>query len=293
MNKIATILFCSLVLIGEVFSQNPDSVNVKVVTKDGSVITGELVSETESEVIIQSATLGRIVLQRSNISSIDMSGTSSFEVVEDYYNSTRNFVSPTGFMLKKGQSYYENVGIFFNSFAFGVTDNFNVAVGGEVATLLFGEQFPILYVSPKFGVNINETAAWGIGTTVFSSPSDDFNGFGFLNTSFTFGNRNNNFTIGTGIGFDFSDDINDDIIPIMVGGNFRISRKISLVTDNFIILYNDATDTVGVLSAGIRVHFENGAGINVALWRPTTDWSDVIALPFVSATVPIGRGAGL
>jgi len=294
MKKIISTLIVFISLLISLNGQSDQTTQVKVITKDGNIITGELINETDLNITILSESLGTITLLRNDISSIDFGNTETINSEEneiDYYNSTRNLVSPTGFLLKKGQSYYENIGVFFNSYAVGITDNFNVAVGGELASLLFGEQFPILYVSPKFGLNFSDQGAWSIGTTVFTSPSNDFSGFGFVNTSFTFGNRNNNISLGTGLGFDFDGGVSESIVPIMIGGNFRLSQKLSLVSDNFIILYNDANDSTAVISLGLRIHFDNGAALNAALWRPTEDLSDILALPFISATIPLGRGA--
>ena len=271
-------------------AQSDDPKIVEIITVDGAVIKGEILEETTDKVILQSQTLGRIELLRKDIKSLNYTNTEISGIPIDYHGSTRYLVSPNGYLLKKGQSYYENIGVFFNSYAVGITDNFNVAVGGEIASLLFGEQFPIIYVSPKFGLPFkNDSGSWSIGTTFFSSPSNDFEGFGFLNTSVTLGNRNSNFSIGTGLGYSFSDGIAEGIIPVLAGGNWRLSKKISLVTDNFIIFSSDGFDTFAVLSAGVKIHFDSGASFNAALWRPTEGIGDLIALPFVSVTIPLSK----
>jgi hypothetical protein len=207
----------------------------------------------------------------------------------DYHNSTHYLANPSGYTLRRGQQYYENIGIFFNSYAIGVTNNFTLAMGGEIATLLFDQQFPILYISPRFGIPLGKKAgAISLGGTFFTSPEDDFDGFGIFQGAFTIGSRNNNVTIGSGIGFSFEGGLDDEVIPFYFAFMLRISKKLSFVSDNFLVFYDDFYDEFGLLSAAVRIHFKrNGSALNMGLWRPTEEFDDVLALPFVSATIPI------
>jgi len=295
MMKKITLIFLSIALTLVLSAQDSTKKRVEIVTKDGNTIIGNIVSESDQEIIIFSETLGSLTFQRDNIKVLNYLDTEQKDLNSeyriDYHNSTRYLVTPSGYGLKKGQQYYENIGIFFNSYAIGISDNFSVAAGGEVASFLFGQQFPIIYISPKFSTEFKEgKGAWGIGTTLFSSPSDDFNGFGFVNTSLTIGSRNNNFTIGGGIGFSTNDGFTDEILPLFASFMIRLSEKTSLISDNFVILYDDNSNVTGVLSIAIRKHFKKmGTAINFGLWRPTEDTGDLIAIPFVSATIPLNK----
>ena len=278
---------------------------VDLETKEGSVIRGKLLEMNMESYVIESATLGSITIKRDEVRHIipapklkeqedkpvvmEERDESGYAI--DYHNSTHYLANPSGYSLKKGQKYYENIGVFFNSFAFGVTDNFTIAMGGEIASLLFDSRFPILYVSPRYSIPFQQSkGAFSVGGTIFSSPEDDFNGFGVLQGALTFGDRNNNLTIGSGIGFSFSDGFEDSVLPFYFSFMKRVGPKMSIVSDNFVVTYNDFGDATGILSFALRLHFKNsGAAFNAGLWRVTEDMGGVVALPFISATVPLGN----
>jgi hypothetical protein len=50
----------------------------------------------------------------------------------------------------------------------------------------------------------------------------------------------------------------DEVIPLQLSYLKRISEKISFITDNFILFFNDLDDNEGVISAGKRLHFKKG-----------------------------------
>jgi hypothetical protein len=129
-----------------------------------------------------------------------------------------------------------------------------------------------------------------VGGTIFTSPTNDFTTIGVLQGAFTLGDRNNNITLGTGFGFTFSDGFDDTVLPFYLSFMKRVGPKLSIVSDNFIISYDGFTDNFGLLSLAARIHFKRpGTALNVGLWRPTEDLDSVIALPFVSATMALGK----
>jgi len=266
---------------------------VELRTEDGNTYVGEVLSLTESEISVLTNSLGEITLKRANIKKVTYKNQNEeldkngFPI--DYYNSTHYFINQSGYSLKKGQSYYENVGVFFNSYSVGITDNFSITGGIEIATLLFGQSPPSLFVTPKFTIPFGEGAGgFSVGSTVFVIFVD--NGpytVGVAQAAATFGTRNNNFTIGSGIGFSFEDGIAESVVPFNLSGMWRLSKKISFMTDNFIISYDDFNDFESILSAGIRLHFEGGSALNLGLFRPLNEGGDFLAFPFISATIPL------
>jgi len=163
-------------------------------------------------------------------------------------------------------------------------------MGGEIASILFGGRVPILYVSPRYSLPIqSKKMAVSVGATLFTSPQDDFVGFGVVQTAVTFGDRNNNFTIGGGLGFSTEDGFSSAVVPLYPSFMFRISDKISFVSDNFVIAYDSFNGATGVISAALRVHFRkrNGSSVDLGLFRPTEDIGEILAWPFVSASVSL------
>lgn len=267
---------------------------VELRTEDGNTYVGEVLSLTESDISIQTAALGEITLKRSAIKKViykNIEGDSDNNGIPiDYHNSTHYFISPSAFSLQKGQSYYENIGVFFNSYSVGLSNHFTLSGGLELISPLFLQRAPSLYVSPKFSIPFGEkSGGFSVGST-FLAAFGDGEAFtvGVLQASVTLGNRNNNFTIGTGLGYSLNDGISSGVLPMNLSGMWRLSNKISFVTDNFIFFYDGLDDAFGLLSAGLRIHFEkNGTALNLGLGRPTEDAGDLLALPFVSATIPI------
>jgi len=267
---------------------------VELRTEDGNSYVGKVLSLTDTDISIETSALGEITLDRASVNKViykkgnDETDKNGFPI--DYHNSTHYFVNQSGYSLKKGQSYYENVGVFFNSYSLGITDNFSLTAGIEVATLLFGQSPPSLFITPKFTIPFGEGAGgFSIGSTIFAIFVDnEIFSVGVAQASATFGTRNNNFTIGSGIGFSFSDGIAESVLPFNVSGMWRLSKKLSFMTDNFIIAYDNFNGATAILSAGLRIHFaKNGSALNIGLFRPTDVGGDFLALPFISGTIPI------
>lgn len=294
MKKILFSILLSILVITIISAQDMSSgQRVQIVLKDGTTVIGKVIEETEIEITLITNAMGNVTIDKEEIKRMTTlqtsNGRDSLQIPVDFHNSTHYLANPSGFTLKKGQSYYENIGVFFSSYAVGVTDNFTIAAGGEVATLLFGQSFPILYVSPRFSIPITKDKhSFSLGGTIFTSPEDGFDGFGVVQAAITIGTRNNNFTIGSGIGFSFEGGFGDEVLPFYASFMTRLSRKFSLVSDNFIVFYDDFNDTTGILSLALRLHFKrNGSAFNFGLFRPTEGIDDLLAIPFVSATIAL------
>lgn len=269
---------------------------------NGNVYKGTVIKENTETITIMVDDVGELTIDRSKIRTIETTDLKTQKNIItlrddkgfaiDYHNSTRFLISPTGYGLKKGQSYYENIGVFFNSFSFGVSDNFTFTVGGEIASLLFGGNTPIFYLSPRFNIPFKEDkGAASIGVIFFTLPEDNFDGIGLASAAVTFGNRNNQITLGFGAGFETENSFNDGVLMFNLGTVLRLSRKISFVSDNFVLTtggLDDDGENVFVVSAALRIHFnEKGFALNVGLFRPLEDLDSVLALPFFSATFPM------
>ena len=288
-------LFFSTLSLSQVDLGEPDSQAVIIDMDDGSVIYGIISNRTEFELTIQSASLGTVTIPISTIKKTRFINDVRNILFDkdgypvDFFNSTHYFLFPSGYSLRKGQSYYENIWVFANSYSYGVTDNFTISGGAEVFSLLFLQQRPLMYLSPKFSIPFKEQkGAFGISSTILVLPEDNFNALGFISGSLTLGSRNNNVSFGVGAGFDFDGGITDEIIPLTFSFVKRLSSKISLMSENWLILENDFNDSVSILSAGMRLHFKQvGNTLNLGLVRPIEDIGPLLAIPFVSATIAI------
>jgi len=278
-------------------NQQTETKAVIVSLNDGSVVYGFLSARTDDQVSVSSVSLGELIIPISEIQAISYVDVKNIQTDKngfliDYHNSTHNLFFPTGYNLRKGQSYYENVYVFLNSFSYGVTDNLTLTASFEIASILFAQDVPLMFVSAKFGLPFaKEKAAFGISASYVFIPNNDGDNFAFLTGSFTGGTRNNNVTLGLGIGFNVRNGINDEVIPLSLSTMQRFSKKISFVSENWLFVEDDFGNTSGIISAGLRFHFKDNRGaFNAALYRPLQDDPiEFLAIPFVSATIAIGR----
>jgi len=301
-SKLFTILFLCLFSfnVSAQIDINPNNVQdskaVIVTTNDGSIVYGFLVNRTDEYVTVSSVSLGEVLIKIDEINKIDYVNTRNIQTDKngylfDQHNSTHYFVFPSGYNLKKGQSYYENIYVFYNSFTYGITDNISITGGLEIVSLLFQSDIPSVFLSGKFSLPFaKERAAFAINATYLAIPNEDEN-FTFLTGSFTFGTRNNNVSLGIGAGLRTSSGLNDEILPINISTMQRISNKISIVSENWIFVEDDFGNTSGLVSLGMRFHFrDNGGSFNAALARPLIDDGfGFLAAPFVSAVIAIGK----
>ena len=124
--------------------------------------------------------------------------------------------------------------------AVGVTDRFTI-VGG--APVLFGELEPF-YLGPKVQILRHPEVQASIGTLAFFFDDEVV---GVAYGVATFGDTDD--ALSAGIGYFYSGDEVLNEPAFMVGGETRVSRRIKLLTENYIL-----PDAVGVvLSGGVRI----------------------------------------
>ncbi len=258
---------------------------IRIETTKGTIIQGKLIS-MDSDYMNLETDFGESKILRSEVKKMEFVNdtTVSGDVKDNVYSGSHYILSQSAFNLKKGQSYYENLYVFLNSFAYGVTDNFTIIGGAEAVSLLFS-QFPVMYFTPKFSVPFNG-GAFSISTTLVTVPQEDFATAGFLQGTATFGDYKNNFSIGSGIGYSFQDGFSDAIIPVTISGIAGVSDRLSLISENWLLLADGYSE--GVLSFGVRIHSRTKQNsLSVALWRLTEDTGPLLAWPVISGTVAI------
>ena len=229
------------------------STNYKIILLDGSEFVGKFVEKNSAVIIISTKSLPRVEIPIEQIKSVSIIEESEFKNGEYWFpnpNPTRYFFSPSAFNLKAGEGYYQNSYLLFNSINYGVTDFFSIGGGIEI-TSTFSAGQPIYYFTPKVGTEVSENFNIGGGLLFLGAAGEA--SLGITYGTATYGNRNDNLTMGLGWGFfdgDFSKRPN-----ITISGMKRMKRKFSLVTENwFIPIYDDSY--YGVLSYGMRFFSE-------------------------------------
>ncbi|MFK7808772.1 MAG: hypothetical protein AB8F74_13295 [Saprospiraceae bacterium] len=292
-----------------VTSQPDSTAYVEVNLKDGASFIGELVAEESDHLIIKTASLGEITIDKEKVDSYEMLSSQSY-VNGVYYhktaNSSRNIFAPTGYGLKKGEGYYQNFMIVVNQISYGITDYFSMGVGFEFVSILagansFGDDggtgpsLPAFMITPKFSIPIKENK-WniGIGALALNIPdSDNLFDVGALYGVSTWGSENSNFTVGVGIGY--TEDRISDRPLFTLSANHRLSKRIALVTENWIMAEEGETltfNSIGARYLGDKVSVDFalvGAGYFGGEFNDEPEYG-ISPIPLLGLTIPFGEG---
>lgn len=207
--------------------------NVMIETVNGTTYYGEILSLQSGILTIRSSTLGEINIQSNTLSKITLSGAYVSRRGGTWFanpNATRYFFAPSAIPLRKREGYFQNAYLLANSVNVGVTDHITIG-GGVVIPLLF-------YVTPKVSFKAGKNIYLGGGVLFTQSFLKEMGlsagiGYGLA----TYGTHEHNLTLGAGYGFaKFDNEYKSTPMPIVtVNGMTRIAKKISLVTENWLI----------------------------------------------------------
>ena len=230
----------------------PRDTVVDVRLRDGSVVYGRVVEETPDRLVLVTVTGVRLELPRAQVESVRVSAGRAVNGAfwaEDP-NSTRLFFTSTARPLKKGNGYISSFMLFLPLVAYGVTDRFTIAGGTPILPDAFGRMW---YFAPKYTVVKRDRSAFALGALGFILPADvvDNGSVGILYGAGTWGTRDRAITAGAGWGYVWasgtSEVANDPVI--MIGGETRVSRRVKLITENWMFT---SGGTNGFVSGGMR-----------------------------------------
>ena len=261
---------------------------VMVEMRDGNSVMGTLKGRQGDMVTVESATLGVLNLNIKNIKSIttlDAQQLKNGVYWFDNPHATRGFFAPTGFNLRKGEGYYNNVLFAINSAAYGFTDNFTVGVGADVFTLLSGSLPALLYITPKLSFKGGKNFTYGVGILAGSFGFNTERATaGILYGVGTLGNRDNNFSAALGYGF--ADGTLTKRPVVTLSGQYRVARKIGLLTENY-FLPNVFFGVTGARFMNSNFSFDVG----IMYGNVTGDFntSGIIPFPFLGFALPFGH----
>jgi len=266
--------------------QNQDAAQVRIETNTGDIFTGTLISEDENQLVVRTTSLGDVTILRANIRHIRYFDASATEKDFWYENpqSTRYFFSPNALGIEKGKGYYQNIWIFFNNVNYGVSDNFSIG-GGVVPVFLFGVGGTPVWVLPKVSIPVlhekfHLSAGAMLGGVVGIDESETA---GILYGLGTYGDRNNNISLGLGYGFASGEISSSPVITL--SGMYRARESLYYISENY---FFPGSDAPGILSLGIRWAPENFA-VDFSLVRPLLAEGRFIGLPLLGVTIPFGR----
>jgi len=259
---------------------------IKMKGESGTTYVGTIIERSDREISILTDANTKIQILLVNIQDIRAIPKSQIHNGEYWYpnpNETRYLYAPSAFNLKKGEGYYQNTYLFINTFNYGITDNFSMGIGFEFfstfASLGDSDFNPIFFLTPKYSTQISENVRVGVGV-LYGNLTSYIGGFGVGYGLVTYGNPEHNATLGLGFGF-FDGNFRSDPV-ITLSGMTRLSRRISLVTENW---FFPADVYRGIISYGIRF-FGETMSVDLALVN-NEEFSEVfpVGIPYVDFVV--------
>jgi hypothetical protein len=227
----------------------PDTLT-EIRLKDGSVLVGRVDSSTVTQVVLVTRSGTRMTIPRSDIiSTRHVVLQPNGETWAEDANPTRLFFSPTGRSLPKGEGYVSAYFFFLPFVAYGVTDWLTLAGGTPILPGAFGE---IFYVAPKVRLLERGKTSVSAGALSFlATRAVDKGSAGILYGVGTYGSRDNAITVGAGWFYAETDGYanTSDEPVLMIGGERRISRRVKLVTENWLSIDPGVN---GLISGGFR-----------------------------------------
>jgi hypothetical protein len=257
-------------------------------TRDGSLFIGRLVRASMDSVYFVSAG-GPITVPRSIVVELRQIGRGAMR--RGVYwppnpGDTRLFFAPTGRMLEKGEGYFSDTYLFFLNFVGGVSSR--VTLGGGFSIFPIADfTNNIFYLTPKVGLvqgpRFNLAAGALVGFAGFGSFSDtggDIGSFGIVYGVGSFGSPDASVSLGAGLAYAGSDLADRPLI--MFGGERRVARRASLVTENYLLPGEDGT----LVSYGVRF-FGDRLSTDLAFWNVFSSDVDVIfpGIPYIAFAV--------
>ncbi|MEA3460382.1 MAG: hypothetical protein U9R49_00795 [Bacteroidota bacterium] len=288
LKSILLLLFLLLQL--SAFSQEPaDSISLWVIdTEDGNSFMGSIVDEDSARLILLTEVYGTIQIPVSQIKA--KSELQKTELVEGEFwfrnpHATRYFFGTNGYGLRKGEAYYQNTWILFNQINYGITNNISLG-GGIVPLFLFAGAPTPVFITPKVTIPlIKEKLNLGVGMLYAYVLGEEL-GFGIGYGALSFGNRDNNLTLGAGWAFANGEWANAPTLTL--SGMTRVGRKTYLITENYYIGISEGS-SLGIISAGGR-SVQKRLAIDYGLVLPVgADIGSFVAIPWLGIAVPFGN----
>lgn len=271
-----------------------------IALKDGSKISGKILSKTEYETIVQTKNLGNLKINNEKIKSINpIDGTIAKTGKVMFKNPTAGlyYLSPTAIPLKKGDGYYHNYYGIGNEFCYAMTNN--VTVGGGLTGPLG------VYLTAKVSTSVNQYAHVGggvfLGNSIFPIVRNSNFGVGLGFCSFTVGNIDHNLTATVCYGFVNSQNSTDLMKqPLMqFSGTVRVSKKLSIVSENWLVSVNGDPFSRGYkqdshyepfISYGCRILNKRGS-FDIGFLNTPALWENnfLVGMPYIGFLVRFGK----
>lgn len=242
----------------------PRDSTVRVTLRDGSVLYGQLVRRDADSVVVVGAA-GRHAVAASVVTDIRNAGTEHRDASgnPEYWlpntNATRLLFGPTGRTLARGRGYFGVHELIVASVNVGVTNR--IQMGGGTFII---PSTDIWILIPKLGIYQGERLNISAGA-LYGGAGGESGGIAY--GVGTWGSADNSVTLGVGQGITGAKIEGKPVI--MAGAERRISRRVALVTENYII-QGEKASSEGIIMLGARFLAERFT-LDFALMNVATD----------------------
>lgn len=287
--KIKLIFFMMVVsaAVNAQAQQSDSTQQYKIETVDGNEYIGFIIEQNNDMIVIKTERLGTITLKKIDIKRMTVVNAKQMKDGQYWFEnpqSTRYFWQPNAYGLKKGEGYYQNVWILFNQASIGITDNFSIGAGIVPLFLFAGGSTPI-WVTPKVSIpikrdKVNVSGGALMGTVLGEEDSN----FGIAYSTITFGSRDTNISFGAGYGYAGGDWA--DAPTFTLSAMIRVGKNGYFLTENYYI--GTAEEDIMLFFLGGRRMIKN-SGIDFGILIPTDTGGDLVAIPWLGVTFPLGK----
>jgi len=225
--------------------------DVVVLMKDGQKLSGRLVSQDAAGVIIDSSG-AQLHIPAASIQALALPGSVAAEGAWPRDpNRTRYLYSPTGFMLRQGEGYVSQTELLLTTVGFGLTDWLTIQAGTIIPWLVYEPSTLPFMVALKVGGSPSEYLHLAGGFQAFAAPGISSGAAGLLFGTVTLGTEDLNLGVSAGPPFGVGNGTSElGKVVVSVSGNWRVSRSIALVSENWFVQVDGTTEVLG--SAAVR-----------------------------------------
>ena len=235
-----------------------DTSTYRIIKTDGGELIGQIQSQDAREILLLTKDDRQIYIPQHAIKEIIKLKNSDFNNIgtfigEDKF-ATRYFITTNGLPIKKGE-HYAQWNLFGPDFQFGIGKDLGVGIMSSwIGVPIIGSIKKSWQIGDK-----SQFAIGGlVGTGSWALP--EFGG-ALPFATLSFGDRSKNIAFSGGYGAIWTGDGVSGRAISSIAGMAKISPKISLVFDSFVLLPNENQTGGALFIPGIRWHQEEGKAI--------------------------------
>ena len=278
------LLLASIPVIGQ---ESPEPVTVEILMKNGEKIKGKVIQIKRDTADVQEDEGRMLRIPMAEIRHIDyLDGRS--HVGKNWFvhpNTLRYFLTSSAIPMERNEAMISSTYLFIATVHYGLSDRVSIGGGADI----FGGSVVIL--NTKVNIINGARHKFSTGLNYFRLPGDfietysgeDVRDLVMLSAASTWGNMNNNFTLGTGYMY-----FRGGFVPpiVTVAGSVRALERLSFVTENWFFFVGERTGIPVILSLGAR-YLGHRSALDFGLYGSYENSLRII-FPYLAFSVKIG-----